>query len=86
MAAKPKPKSIKSKIVPWASLAREMVKIGKEEDDADQTAWAMWFELGCPKTYALVNADPDAMVELYEQLSGRGVKDEDEEEEEPKGG
>ncbi len=62
---------------PWGSLAREMVNIGKDEADADQTAWAMWFELCCPKTFALVSADPDCMVELYEQSSGRFVKDEE---------
>lgn len=67
---------------PWARLANEMIRIGKPESDAEQTAWFIWFECSCPATFEFIGERKDILKELYEKLSGQAVEGDEEEEEE----
>lgn len=62
---------------PWTSVANAIKGLGRDEAESEQIAWNLWFETACPKSYELAKDTPDALRELYEQLSGERVDDGD---------
>lgn len=82
MAEKKAPKTQRGK--PWSQLRNAMVAIGKPAKDAEEIAWAMWFEVSCPKVWAVLGDEQNkqALQELYEQSCGKFVDDEEKEGEE----
>lgn len=67
---------------PWSKLANAMIEIGKEQAEAVQIAWSMWFEYRCPITWEALSDNKEALRELYEQSSGQLVEDTEEDQEE----
>jgi len=71
---------------PWANLARAIQDISPAlgAKEVDRQAWTIWFNQTCPLSGSAIAAakEPDACLnELYEQTSGKFVKEDEEEEE-----